>query len=97
MSRPDERVVAGLTCGEVLAVLSDFLDGELDHGTRQRIFDHLRGCNWCEQFGGRFAYVVESLRRELSDPTPLRADVTARLRERLAKSIDDDQRPGSRT
>lgn len=44
-----------------------------------------------------FVYVVESLRRELRDPTPLRADVTARLRERLAKSIDDDQRSGSRT
>jgi predicted anti-sigma-YlaC factor YlaD len=92
MSRPDERVVAGLTCGEVLAVLSDFLDGELDHGTRQRVVDHLRGCNWCEQFGGRFADVVESLRRERRDPTALPPDVAARLRDRLAKSIDDDQR-----
>jgi predicted anti-sigma-YlaC factor YlaD len=92
MSRPDERVVAGLTCGEVLAVLSDFLDGELDHGTRQRVVDHLRGCNWCEQFGGRFADVVESLRRERRDPTPLPPDVAARLRDRLAKLIDDDQR-----
>jgi DNA-directed RNA polymerase specialized sigma24 family protein len=36
-------------------------------------------------FGGQFSRVIESLRRELREPTPLRADVAARLRKRLAK------------
>ena len=83
MSRPVERLVAGMTCRDVLAVLSDFLDGELDSTTREHVVQHLRGCNWCEQFGGRFRDVVESLRRELQDPKPLTAGVDARLREVL--------------
>ncbi len=80
-----ERRVAGLMCRDVLALLSDFLDGELDPAKRQRVIEHLHGCNWCEHFGGQFSRVIESLRRELREPAPLRADVAARLRKRLAK------------
>lgn len=90
MNRPAERLVAGMTCGDVLAVLSDFLDGELDSTTREHVFQHLRGCDWCEQFGGRFRDVVESLRRELQDPKPLTAGVAARLREVL-EVLDENE------
>lgn len=83
MSRPAERLVAGMTCGDVLTVLSDFLDRELDSKTQEHVLEHLRGCDWCEQFGGRFRDVMESLRRELHDPRPLTAGVAARLREVL--------------
>jgi anti-sigma factor RsiW len=83
MSTHAERVVAGLRCGEVLAALSDFLDGELTAAKREQIVAHLRGCDWCEHFGGRFSEVIESLRRELRDPAPLSAAVAARLRARL--------------
>ncbi len=85
MTTPAERNIAGLKCGDVLAVLSDFLDGELGAPQREQIIAHLRGCDWCEHFGGRFSEVIESLRRELRDPAPLRSDVAARLRNRLAK------------
>lgn len=85
MSPPAERLVAGMTCGEVLAVLSDFLDGELSAAARENVLQHLRGCNWCEQFGGRFREVVESLRHELQDPEPLPAAVAARLRDVLGR------------
>ena len=85
MSPPAERLVAGMTCGQVLAVLSDFLDGDLDATTREHVLQHLRGCNWCEQFGGRFRDVVESLRRELQDPKPLPAAVAARLSDVLSR------------
>lgn len=83
MSRPAERTIAGMTCGDVLAVLSDFVDGELDARTREQVMEHLRGCNWCEQFGGRFRAVVETLRRELGEPEALAEDVTQRLLSRL--------------
>ena len=85
MNRPDEREIAGIRCGGVLAVLSDFLDGELPPARREQIVAHLRGCDWCEQFGGRFGEVIAALREELREPSPLRADVAARLRDRLAK------------
>ena len=78
-----ERVVAGLSCGEVLAVLSDYIDGTLDAETRSRIDGHLRGCDWCERFGGSFTEIVVTLRKQLRDPEPLPPDMAARLRARL--------------
>ena len=72
-----------MTCSEVLAVLSDFLDGELDETSHAAVLAHLTECDWCEKFGGRFSAVIEALRRELRDPAPLSRDVVARLRQRL--------------
>lgn len=48
---------------------------------------HLRGCDWCERFGGSFQTIVESLRRELQIPQALENDVAVRLREALKKSV----------
>ena len=78
-----ERVVAGMKCSEVLGHLSDYIDGTLDAATRSNIEMHLRGCNWCEQFGGRFSEVVATLRRLLRDPQPLEHSVAVRLRSFL--------------
>jgi anti-sigma factor RsiW len=78
-----ERTVAGLKCSDVLAVLSDYIDGTLDAATRSHVEDHLRGCDWCEKFGGRFTDVVQALRKNLETPKPLSADVAERLRRRL--------------
>lgn len=83
MRAREERLVGGLRCGEVLAVLSEFHDGELETEKRQLITGHLRGCDWCEQFGGRFSEMVRSLRRELAEPAPLSNEVAARLRTHL--------------
>ncbi len=80
-----ERLVAGLRCSDVLAVLSDYIDGVLDPPTTTRVDEHLRGCDWCEKFGGRFAGIVETLRLHLGEPEPLPADIAARLRERLRR------------
>lgn len=81
-----ERTVGGLRCGEVLALLSEFVDRQLDADVRQRVLDHLAGCDWCERFGGEFADVIAAIRRELKEPAPLSAEVAARLREALDKS-----------
>lgn len=84
MPTPDERTVAGLRCGEVLEMLSDFIDGELDAPKRSRVEEHLRGCDWCERFGQRFTGIVTSLRRELRD-SKMDGEVTARLRQLLER------------
>ncbi|HSP34629.1 MAG TPA: zf-HC2 domain-containing protein [Thermoanaerobaculia bacterium] len=72
-----------MTCVEVLAVLSDFVDGQLDAGVRDRVVEHLRGCDWCETFGGRFSSIVVALRRDLHNAAPLSRELLARLRARL--------------
>ncbi len=84
--RPEpERVVAGLSCREVLARLSDLVDGELPPGELRSVREHVAGCDWCERFGGRFAGLVRALRREMAEPEPLAPDVEARLVERLRR------------
>jgi len=84
---PDEKVVAGLSCSSVLAVLSDYLDGDLSAEERRKVEDHLRGCDACARFGGEFRTTVQALRRHLSEPGGLPASLRARLRGAL-----DDER-----
>lgn len=79
-----ERDVAGLRCREVLAQLSEYLDGELPAAAAARVEGHVKGCDWCERFGGRFARQVAELRRELGTPAPLDPERARRLHDRLA-------------
>lgn len=79
----DEKIVGGLSCGQVLERLSDYLDGDLVQDARAAVEEHLRGCDGCARFGGEFRATVEALRRHLlASPTP-----PARLRERLADAL----------
>ena len=48
----DERMVAGLHCGEVLADLSEHLDGRLSLDRAERIDEHLAGCAGCGRLLG---------------------------------------------
>jgi anti-sigma factor RsiW len=82
-----ERIVAGLWCREVLADLSEFLDGGLAAGRRAQIEAHVRECVTCERFGGRFSEAVRLLRRHLAEPAPLAADAAERLRARLRREL----------
>jgi anti-sigma factor RsiW len=84
-----DRTVAGIRCTEVLDDLSDYLDGELPVARVRRIEEHLRGCDWCERFGGDFTEVVTSLRARLRVPPRLPADVHNRLMERLHEALGD--------
>lgn len=61
----NEVRVAGIRCGEVLARLQDYLDHEVDAETGRRIEAHLRGCDRCARFGGRYADLVSTLRQAL--------------------------------
>lgn len=78
----DEKVVAGLSCGDVLARLSDYLDGDLPPEVRARVEEHLRGCEGCTRFGGEFRSTVRALRRHLA-----RGDLPASLRRRISEGI----------
>jgi anti-sigma factor RsiW len=81
---PEPRVVAGLSCLDVLADLSAFVDGELDDARAAAIVAHLQGCDWCERFGGRFGDLLAALRSELGPPEPVPDAVAARLDAALA-------------
>jgi anti-sigma factor RsiW len=83
---PNEKVVGGLSCSEVLDLLSAYLDGELAARDRAQVEDHLRGCDGCARFGGELRSTVASLREHLLAvalvPPP---SVQERLREALAR------------
>lgn len=81
-----DREVAGLRCRDVLEHLSDYVDGELPPHLRHQVDGHLRGCDRCERFGGRFAEVVGTLRRDLSAAEALTTEVEARLLNRLQEA-----------
>jgi anti-sigma factor RsiW len=81
-------MIAGLRCTEVLADLSDYIDGQLTPERRGQIEAHLRACAACERFGGRFGAAVAALRRTLTDAEPLDDGVSERLRRRLRRDLD---------
>lgn len=81
-----DREVGGIRCFEVLERLSDYLDEDVSEETRARIEAHLRGCDWCERFGGRFQGAVEELRQTLDAQTTVPREVS----QRLARALDDE-------
>lgn len=81
-----ERQVGGLRCSEVLAVLSEYVDGELDDSVVGKVEDHLLGCPNCERFGRNFGSMVVSLRKDSEQRPEAELDVMARLLEQLRKA-----------
>jgi anti-sigma factor RsiW len=61
----ENRNVGGLFCFEVLAQLSDYVDGELGADAKAKVDLHLAGCDACTKFGGEFGAVVGALRRQV--------------------------------
>lgn len=56
------RRVGSFTCGEVLARLSAYLDGELAEAELSQLAEHVQGCSTCEAFGARFGRIIQELR-----------------------------------
>ncbi|HSN15340.1 MAG TPA: anti-sigma factor [Anaeromyxobacteraceae bacterium] len=90
MKIENEKVIAGLSCNQVLDRLSDYLDGDLPAPEAARLEEHLRGCDGCARFGGEFRGVVESLRRHLARSQTLPQG----FRDRLRKALSSEP-PGS--
>ncbi len=83
-----ERDVGGLTCGEVLAQLGDYVDGELGAHEVARVDAHLRECTVCERFGGRYANAIHSARERLGAQHVVDAETFARVRRALSLGSD---------
>jgi anti-sigma factor RsiW len=81
-----ERTVAGMRCSEVLALLSEYVEGELDVAAAERIEGHLLGCPNCERFGASFGSMVVALRREAETSEPVRVEAMERLLTQLRKA-----------
>lgn len=81
-----ERNVGGMRCSEVLAVLSDYVDGELEDSAVGKVENHLLGCPNCERFGRNFGSMVVSLRKESEQSPEAALDVMARLLEQIRKA-----------
>jgi anti-sigma factor RsiW len=77
---------APLTCEEVLALLSDYLDGDLGPERLATVEEHLHACENCTRFGGQFRATLAALREHLRSASPLPDG----LRERLRAIVRDD-------
>jgi len=84
----DDRIVAGLRCGEVLEGLPAYLDEEIDGDRRSRIEAHLKGCDWCEKFGGEYRMAVEAIRNRLTAELEPSVAARKRLRDRLQSELE---------
>jgi RNA polymerase sigma-70 factor (ECF subfamily) len=73
----EDRVIAGLHCGEVLADLTEHLDGRLAGERAQQVDEHLDGCAPCRRVAGDLAAAVRAVRQ--TPDAPLAAEVEARL------------------
>jgi len=87
MTVENEVTIAGLSCGQVLDRLSDYLDGDLPAPEREQLEAHLRGCDRCARFGGEFRAVVGALRSHLSRSGQLPGG----FRERLRRAMDEER------
>jgi anti-sigma factor RsiW len=86
-----DTIVAGLRCRDVLADLSDYLDGALGAERVAAIQRHLAGCDRCARFGTGVGGILEALRAGLAAPPAVPSATASRLRARLA---DEMQRAG---
>ena len=80
-----ERTVAGMRCSEVLALLSDFVDGELDSAVEKQVEGHLLGCPDCDRFGRNFGSMVIALRQESKKGPEVQLEVMERMLDQIRK------------
>jgi anti-sigma factor RsiW len=87
MSPDLERVVAGLRCREVLAMLAEYVDDSLGADERASVEAHVRECAQCAAFGHSYSQVVTALQKTLQQGD-LDLAMTERLEERLREGLD---------
>lgn len=80
--------IHGLTCEEVLALLSDHLDGDLAPGVLASVEQHLSACDGCTKFGAEFRATVAALRAHAAAGPRLPPRLRARLDALLGEEPD---------
>jgi anti-sigma factor RsiW len=81
-----ERIFGGLRCGEVLAEMSELLDGTLSPARVRQLQEHVRGCDLCAKLSGELSAAVHALREGLREPA-LDDAIANRLLLRLKREI----------
>lgn len=79
-----DTIVAGVRCREVLADLSEYLDGALPPSRVVELQAHLAGCDNCARFGGHVADTLAALRQ---GETPLARDLTTQVLARIGGGL----------
>ena len=74
-----------MTCRELFARLSEYVDGELSQETCEEIRHHMEGCEPCVAFAKTLKKTAEMCRRLPSKPIP--SEVAADLRALLASHL----------
>lgn len=64
-----DTMVAGVRCRDVLADLSEYLDGALDAPRVAQLQGHVAECSHCARFGGHIARTLTALRRAMPAET----------------------------
>lgn len=64
-----------LTCAELVERLTDLLESAVDGPTRQRLVDHLAGCEGCDTYFDQFMDITRSLGRLRLEPADGRSRV----------------------
>jgi anti-sigma factor RsiW len=84
---PEDTVIAGISCSQVLAHLSDFVDGVLPAEKVEALEAHLAECEHCARFGAEFTETLGQLKDQLvpegGSGGELAGDIAARLEARL--------------
>jgi mycothiol system anti-sigma-R factor len=73
-----------ISCEEVVRAVWDYLDGEIDSGTKERIREHLEICDHClgqYNFEGAFLRTVSRVLDGGGDVASLRARIERAMRE----------------
>jgi anti-sigma factor RsiW len=77
-----------MNCEEILAVLVDYLNGELVIEHHETVEVHIRGCAHCETYVATYTHTV-SIARTLPKCGQLPPAFEARLRALLAEHLED--------
>jgi anti-sigma factor RsiW len=82
-----------VTCTRVLALLSDYVDNDLDTEARLEVEQHLHECRACLTFADDLRRNIELCRGYEPGvrPRPLTASATAELRKAWREAIADRQ------
>jgi hypothetical protein len=77
----EPRLVGGLWCEQVLAMLPDLLMGEASPTDTAAARAHLEGCSVCTRFGGQYSESIAALRERFATVV-VPPGFAARLRQR---------------